>query len=56
MWSVGAFLETDDRSKLEQQMRAEFPDWELPQPERRETVFDYFIDDAGESDLLVTAV
>ena len=51
MWSIGAFLELDDRQKLEQYIRTngEFV-LDLPRIEDQseDTMFDYFVNDNGE--------
>ena len=51
MWSIGAFLELDDRNKLETFMRtnSEFK-LELPKIDEQseDTMFDYFVNENGE--------
>lgn len=51
MWSIGAFLELDDRSKLEQFLRTntEFQH-DLPKIDENseETMFDYFVTSTGD--------
>ncbi|KAL8616403.1 Dynein heavy chain 5, axonemal [Nucella lapillus] len=49
MWSVGAFLELDDRSKLEEFIRSN-KDFTLDLPkvaDSEQTMFDYFVDKKG---------
>ena len=50
MWSVGAFLELDDRAKLEEFMRKS-EEWKLDLPQIPEgfdaTMFDYMVDADG---------
>ena len=49
MWSVGAILELDDRNKLQEFMRKN-TQLELPKfdPDSGDTIFEYFVSDAGE--------
>ena len=51
MWSVGAFLELDDRAKLEEFIRLS-EDFKLDLPDIPQdsdaTMFDYFVDNDGE--------
>jgi dynein heavy chain len=51
MWSVGAFLELDDRHKLELFIRAS-TDFKLDLPrldeQTEETIFDYFVNENGD--------
>lgn len=51
MWSFGAFLELDDRKRLEEFLRTsgEFKlDLPLIDANSEETVFDFFVDEKGE--------
>lgn len=47
MWSIGALLELEDRSKLELFMREQF-DLELPDTEAQQTMFEFFVNDTGQ--------
>ena len=49
MWSVGAILELDDRNKLQEFMRKN-TQLEPPKfdPDSGDTIFEYFVSDAGE--------
>lgn len=50
MWSVGALLELEDRSKLEEFMRtSDEVDVKLPEipGDSEDTMFDYFVDSDG---------
>ena len=49
MWSIGALLELDDRSKLEEFMKTK-TQLDLPRfdGETGDTIFEYFVTDAGE--------
>lgn len=50
MWSIGAFLELDDRAKLEEYMRSstEFKiDLPVLPAEGEHTMFEYFVDEKG---------
>ncbi|CAH8650294.1 unnamed protein product [Heterobilharzia americana] len=51
MWSIGAFLEGDDRVKFESYLRKhEMIKFDLPEypPESHETIFNYLVSDQGE--------
>lgn len=47
MWSIGALLELEDRSKLEIFMREQF-EMNFPETDPQQTMFEFFVDDAGE--------
>ena len=49
MWSIGAILELDDRSKMEEWLRENKPDLDLPpcDTESGDTIFEFVPDDKG---------
>ena len=49
MWSIGAILELDDRSKLQEYLRKN-TQLDLPkfEPDSGNTIFEYFVSDKGE--------
>ena len=47
MWSIGALLELEDRLKLELFMREQF-ELDFPQTEAQQTMFEFFVNDAGQ--------
>lgn len=48
MWSLGCFMELADRAKIEQYMRANYRDLDLPpQVGADDSMFDYRVDENG---------
>lgn len=50
MWSIGAFLELDDRAKMEEFLRRHTPKLDLPliPSDSEASIFDYYVDKTGE--------
>ncbi|XP_076826623.1 dynein axonemal heavy chain 5 [Brachyhypopomus gauderio] len=51
MWSVGALLELDDRSKMEVFLRNHPALLDMPSPQEDKTIFEFMISETGEWDL-----
>ncbi|KAK1795394.1 hypothetical protein P4O66_010566 [Electrophorus voltai] len=51
MWSVGALLELDDRSKMEVFLRNHPVLLDMPSPQEDQTIFEFMISESGEWDL-----
>ncbi len=51
MWSIGALLELEDRSKLELFIREQF-ELDLPETEAHHTMFEFFVNDTGQYNCL----
>ena len=47
MWSIGALLELEDRSKLELFMREQF-ELDFPETDAQQTMFEFFVNDTGQ--------